>query len=86
MNNAENIWLTAGEAASILGISKPTLVRWVRQGSGPRAFRMPSGYNRFRRDDFEEWMKSLETRPVSASAEGVDLNGNQPGADDAKRE
>lgn len=65
MNATTNDWLTTGEAAGILGVTTPTIIRWIRQGRGPRIFRMPSGYNRIMRADFEQRMNDMEKRPNS---------------------
>ena len=60
-----NEYLTVGEAAELLGVSKDTLRRWDRAGK-LKARRHPiTGYRLYLRDELSAWLKRLkaETRP-----------------------
>jgi excisionase family DNA binding protein len=50
--------LTSTEAARLLRVSKSTIARYVRLGQ-LRAYRLPSGYLRFRREDVEALLELL---------------------------
>jgi excisionase family DNA binding protein len=50
--------LTSAEAARVLRVSKSTINRYVRLGQ-LRAYRLPSGYLRFRREDVEKLLEEL---------------------------
>lgn len=45
-------WLTSGEAAAVVGVSRDTIKRWQRAGR-IAARRTPTGHLRFRRADVE---------------------------------
>jgi excisionase family DNA binding protein len=65
-------YLTMGEAAGRLGISKPTLRRALYRGALPLAYRTPGGYVRFRPADVEAYACHLagphETADSGATA------------------
>lgn len=44
-------YLTTGVVATHCGVSKVTVLRWIEKGN-LISFRLPSGQNRIRRDDF----------------------------------
>ena len=48
-------YLTAGIVAEYCGVSKVTVLRWIKKGY-LAAFRLPGGHNRIRRDDFTEFL------------------------------
>ncbi|WP_430642634.1 helix-turn-helix transcriptional regulator [Bradyrhizobium japonicum] len=47
-----------------LGVSRPTLQRYRREGKGPAWFRLPGGAVRYRRSDVDLW---LEARRVAVA-------------------
>jgi excisionase family DNA binding protein len=47
-----------------LGVSRPTLQRYRREGTGPAWFRLPGGAVRYRRSDVDLW---LEARRVAVA-------------------
>jgi excisionase family DNA binding protein len=49
-------WMTAAQAAKLLGVSAETLRRYVRLGQLP-ALRLPSGYIRIRRSEVEKLLR-----------------------------
>lgn len=52
-------YLTVGEAASMLGVSKSTLRNWDRVGK-LKAFRHPvNGYRLYRREELEALLKKV---------------------------
>ena len=55
MKQASGEYLTTGVIAQYCGVSKVTVVRWIRKGYLP-AFRFPSGQYRIRRDDFGKFL------------------------------
>lgn len=52
--------IRTSEAASIIGINRGTLARWVRGGYGPRSMKTPGGMRLFSTTSIEEWIKGLE--------------------------
>ncbi len=44
-------YLTTGVIAKYCGVSKVTVLRWIKQGV-LTAFKIPGGHNRIHRDDF----------------------------------
>ena len=44
-------YLTTGVIAKYCGVSKVTVLRWIKQGA-LTAFKIPGGHNRIRRADF----------------------------------
>jgi len=52
-------YLTTGGAARRLGVSKPTVLRALRRGALPLAYRTPGGYPRFRAVDVEAYARQL---------------------------
>ena len=44
-------YLTTGVIAKYCGVSKVTVLRWIKQGA-LTAFKIPGGHNRIHRDDF----------------------------------
>ena len=44
-------YLTTGAVARYCGVSKVTVLRWIKKGD-LTAFRIPGGQNRIQRDDF----------------------------------
>jgi excisionase family DNA binding protein len=49
-------WMTAAQAAKLLGVSAETLRRYVRLGQLP-SLRLPSGYIRIRRSEVEKLLR-----------------------------
>ncbi len=49
--------LSSGEAAALVGISKPTLWRAVQRGLLSFAYHTPGGHLRFRREDLERFQR-----------------------------
>jgi excisionase family DNA binding protein len=49
-------WLTAGQAATLLGISRSTVVRYIEAGTLD-ARRLPGGHWRVRRDAAEKLLR-----------------------------
>ena len=48
-------YLTAGAVAKYCGVSKVTVLRWIKKGY-LTAFRLPGGHNRIQRADFSEFL------------------------------
>lgn len=70
--------LTTGEAAALLGVSKPTVVRAVKRGLLRPALVTPGQHRRFYRDDLLAFRASILAFP----AEAMSLAG-RPVAEDA---
>jgi excisionase family DNA binding protein len=64
-------FLTTGEAAALLGVSKPTVVRAVQRGLLRPALVTPGQHRRFRRDELLAFRSSILALPV----ETVNLTG-----------
>lgn len=60
-----NEYLTVGEAAELLGVSKDTLRRWDRAGKLTARRHPVTGYRLYLREELAAWLKTLkaETRP-----------------------
>ena len=56
-------YLTTGEAARRLGVSKPTVRRALCRGALPLAYRTPGGYPRFRAADVAAYARHLSAPP-----------------------
>ena len=48
-------YFTTGVIAQYCGVSRVTVLRWIRKRYLP-AFRLPGGHYRIRRDDFSEFL------------------------------
>jgi len=59
---------------ALTGFSKPTLIRWIRSGNGPRHFRTPTGIYVFPRDDAERWLEGLRENKNITRAASNDAN------------
>jgi len=59
-------YLTTGEAAAILGVSKPTVVRAIQRGMLRPALVTPGQHRRFRREDVLAFRASILAYPVPA--------------------
>jgi excisionase family DNA binding protein len=66
-------FLTTGEAAALLGVSKPTVVRAIQRGMLRPALVTPGQHRRFRREDLLAFRASIlstgipdETRALRA--------------------
>jgi excisionase family DNA binding protein len=71
--------LTTGEAAALLGVSKPTVVRAIQRGLLRPALVTPGQHRRFRREDLLAFRSSFLAFP----AETVNLTGRAQAADSA---
>ena len=60
-------WLTTGQAAELLGVSRSTVVRYIEAGT-LEARRLPGGHWRIRRSDAEKLLRddSASERTVSS--------------------
>jgi len=68
-------YLTTGQAAQLLGVSKPTVVRAVERGMLRPALVTPGHHRRFRRDDIVRFGREvLQQGPVVHSG-GRELAG-----------
>lgn len=56
--------LPQDELMAELSVSRPTLQRYRREGTGPAWFRLPGGAVRYRRSDVDLW---LEARRIAAT-------------------
>ena len=52
----ENTWLTSSNVASYCQVSKNTVLTWIRSGE-LKAFRLPSGHYRIRKEDFKGFLE-----------------------------
>ena len=48
-------YITTGIAAEYCGVSKVTVLRWIKKGY-LTAFRLPDGHYRIQRDDFSKFL------------------------------
>ena len=71
-----NEYLTVGEAAQILGVSKDTLRRWDRAGKLEARRHPITGYRLYLRRELEALLGQLQTRRSSGRA-GVTRKGNE---------
>jgi excisionase family DNA binding protein len=68
-------FLTTGEAAALLGVSKPTIVRAIERGLLRPALVTPGQHRRFRREDLMQFRHSILAYPTGV--EGVaEVNGH----------
>jgi len=63
--------LTTGQAAALLGVSKPTLVRAVQRGQLRPAMVTPGRHRRFRSEDLAAFGTNELKRPFGAEAAGA---------------
>lgn len=56
-----NEWLSVGEVARLVGVSRSTVDRYINEGKLP-AKRLPSGHRRVRRQDALKLLGELEQR------------------------
>jgi excisionase family DNA binding protein len=49
-------WLSVGEAAKLLGVTKETLKRWEKDNRGVACVRTPAGHRRYRFSDVMGFM------------------------------
>ncbi|HEV7679335.1 MAG TPA: helix-turn-helix domain-containing protein [Candidatus Dormibacteraeota bacterium] len=61
-------FLTTGEAAALLGVSKPTIVRAIQRGQLRPALVTPGLHRRFRREDLLAFRISALSFPAPAPA------------------
>jgi len=65
--------LTTGQAAALLGVSKPTLVRAVQRGLLRPALVTPGLHRRFRREDLVAFRATQLAHPPIAESEPAAL-------------
>ncbi len=56
-----NEWLSVGEVARLVGVSRSTVDRYINEGKLP-AKRLPSGHRRVRRQDALKLLGEMEQR------------------------
>jgi len=61
--------LTTGQAAALLGVSKPTLVRAVQRGQLRPALVTPGMHRRFRREDLVAYRATQLANPYAGTEE-----------------
>ena len=61
--------LTTGQAAALLGVSKPTLVRAVQRGQLRPALVTPGLHRRFRREDLLAYRSTQLANPYGEAEE-----------------
>jgi len=61
--------LTTGQAAALLGVSKPTLVRAVQRGQLRPALVTPGLHRRFRREDLLAYRSTQLAHPYGEAEE-----------------
>lgn len=61
--------LTTGQAAALLGVSKPTLVRAVQRGQLRPALVTPGLHRRFRREDLVAYRATQLANPYGGAEE-----------------
>ena len=57
-------FLTTGETAALLGVSKPTVVRAIERGMLRPALVTPGQHRRFRREDVMAFRARIHGKPV----------------------
>jgi excisionase family DNA binding protein len=62
-------YLTTGEAATLLGVSKPTVVRAIQRGMLRPALVTPGQHRRFRRDDVLAFRAKILAYPEPVGVE-----------------
>jgi excisionase family DNA binding protein len=70
-------YMTTGEAAALLGVSKPTVVRAIQRGLLRPALVTPGQHRRFRREDVLAFRASILAYPAPVE---VSLNGHSADA------
>jgi prophage regulatory protein len=60
----EKTILRAVDVASILGVSLPTLYRWIRGGSFPRGFKYGGNTVGWTRETVESWISAKQNIPA----------------------
>ncbi len=53
-------WLSIGQIAAELRVSRSTVYYWRQTGTGPRATRLPNGELRIRRSVLDAWLADRE--------------------------
>lgn len=51
--------MTVDDVCQELGIARSTFYEWLRDGRGPRSYRLPNGARRIFRADVEQWLHGL---------------------------
>jgi excisionase family DNA binding protein len=59
-------WLTLDQVAAELKISRESLYRWRRRGTGPPSIRLPGGTVRIRRSALTAWLRALQDKETAA--------------------
>jgi excisionase family DNA binding protein len=67
-------FLTTGQAAALLGVSKPTVVRAVERGQLRPVLVTPGLHRRFRRDDVLAFRAEALGRPAKPPAQAAPSN------------
>ena len=52
--------MTVTDLCEELVIARSTFYDWRAKGRAPRCFKLPNGDLRIRRDDFDDWLSTLE--------------------------
>lgn len=58
--------MTVDDVCQQLGIARSTFYEWLRDGRGPRSYRLPNGARRLFSTDVQEWLDSLAEGGVDA--------------------
>ena len=71
-------FLTTGEAAALLGVSKPTVVRAIQRGMLRPALVTPGQHRRFRREEVLAFRTAFLAGPMAAVEVGLTGRAAQP--------
>jgi excisionase family DNA binding protein len=55
---AKEKWITTGAAADYCGVSRATILRWIKSGK-LKAYTTPGGHHRMRTEDFREFLANM---------------------------
>jgi len=61
--------MRAHEVAKMLGISKTSLLRWIRQGEGPEHLSTPGRLFLFDKNDVLAWIKNMKSQQKGTPAQ-----------------
>lgn len=53
-------WMTVAEFCDEMNISRSTFDDWRAKRRAPKCIRLPNGSLRIKRNDFEDWLDTLE--------------------------
>lgn len=70
-------WMTIGDAAKYLGVSRDTLRRWDKKWGGAKAVRSPSNHRYYTKKQLDQLMSSARGEVVTDTDQPLKVNRSQ---------